>query len=413
MRCQTNYAVVLYTIDFYAEMLDWLGREIFSLLLRGLRKIIETDLIRDEQIILTDSTGYGILMRFEERRLMDQRIGNWTRRFGELLKRMQIQDMVPLSAGVYILENDFDSSKITVYIRKTGFAQHLGQFEGDPFIRYYCDEEYQSLKRKRWLEMKIRTACREHQLQAYLQPQYNLFTGKIAGAEALIRWNHPELGLVPPDDFIPLLEQNHCIIKTDFYMLEECCKMLYGWRERGVPIRPVSVNFSRLHAASDDFVPRFLSVTEQYGIHPDELRLEWTESAFMKWNFRAKKIAEQLRSRGFLVAIDDFGTGYSSLNVLADLPVDIIKLDKEFLNFQKGDHRHIDLLEHTVKIVRDLQFTVVVEGIEHRWQSELLKALGCEYAQGFLFSKPIPSAAYEELVSKESSQERPAGQNST
>lgn len=393
-----QYAVARYTMDFFTDVKSRLGEELLSDLMHDLKAVIEAGCEKEERILKEYPEGFDVLIRFAGRSRTDRRIREWFNSLKTVFKGFGGADAISFSGGVYELAGAFRPAQIEKYAERAAFAQSFGRISGNPFVRYYCNEDFQIRRRYRRLESQIGAAIGERQLQVYLQPQYSLFTRKIAGAEALVRWNHPRLGLIMPDDFIPLFERDHFIIDMDFYVLEECCKILRRWHSSGFPCVPISVNFSRLHAATDDFLPRFLAMIETYRIRPDEIRVEWTESAFAEGNEPVSRLARQLRSKKFLIAMDDFGAGYSSLNSLPELPVDVIKLDKRFLQFEKDDSRRRCFLQRVIMTANALQYTVLAEGVEFPWQSELLEQMGCEYIQGFLYGRPLPIPDYEDLV---------------
>lgn len=397
-----SYVVVRYAVDFFTDTRKVVGKDRLSALLRCLRAIVESDCIRRERIIRTYPDGFDILVLFSGRRELDGRIGGWARRFQKILKLLGASNVVSLSAGVGGAMDAFEPSRLEKSMNQAVFARHFGRLERNPFVRYYVDEDYQALRRQRRLEAQLCSAWRENQLQVYLQPQYDLDGRKIVGAEALVRWYHPERGLIMPDEFIPLLERNRCIMRLDFWMLEQCCKILQGWNARGRRGFPLSVNFSKMDAIREDFVPRFVSITEKYGVSPDQLCLEWTESAFSNQDGQVTRIAEQLHAKGYRIAMDDFGTGYSSLSLLADLPVDVVKWDRKFMDFQEDNRHRRSFLNQMMGISKSLKYTVIAEGVEYPWQAALLKQIGCKYAQGFLFGRPVPWRACEKAIGLES-----------
>ncbi len=393
-----RHAMVRYTMDFFPEIKNRMGDNLFDFLLHRLKIIMTDGFEADERIVTMRPDGYEAFVRFPGKKELDDRIGSWAHRFGEVLAGLRMPYGVSLSAGVCEVEEAADLSRPGEYSEKAAFAQVYGQLGSNPFVRYFSADDYQAFRRRRYLETQIPDAVREHQLQIYLQPQYALADRKIVGAEVLLRWNHPDLGFLLPNDFIPLLESDHFIIPIDFYVLEECCKILRRWHAENFRCVPLSVNFSRLHASTDDFVPRFLSVTEKYGILPGELQLEWTESAFSDQDVKVCRIAEQMRSRGYKIAMDDFGSGYSSLNALTSLPVDIVKWDKKFMDFPEGDRQRRYFLKQMMQVADKLRYTVIAEGVESAWQARLLQKIGCKYVQGFLYSRPVPPAACEKMI---------------
>lgn len=394
----SSYAVVRYTVDFYPDTKKTVGIVSLSALLHELHGVIEADCSANERILWEYPEGFDILLSFTGRSELDERIYKWSSRFHEILSSFGTPHVFSLSAGVSGAMDLSESAKLADYANQAAFARNFGQLEGNPFVRYYVDANYQMLRRQRQIEEQICAAWPESQFQVYLQPQYELDRKKIVGAEALVRWNEPERGLIMPDEFIPVLEKNRCITKLDFWMFEECCKILWKWDRTGCRSVPLSVNFSQVDADQKDFVSHFISIAEKYEIPPCLLCLEWTESAFSKKDGQVIQIAEQLHEKGYQIAVDDFGTGYSSLNILADLPVDIIKWDKKLLDFRSNNQQRWLLLSQIMNLSKKLGFKVIAEGVETQWQAALLQQIGCKYVQGYLFAKPLPWEDCEEAI---------------
>lgn len=393
-----TYSVVRYTVDFLPEARKLLGQNNLSALLQKLRDILKSGFVCGERILQVLPSGFDVLILYAGRKETDEKIGEWSHQFAKVLESMGFLGLISFSAGVSGAIDFLTPAALEDVIYQAKYAKHAGQLERNPFVRYYSDEDYQAQRRQRQLELGVWSALRNRQFEVYLQPQYLLDGLKIVGAEALVRWRHPEFGLILPDQFIPFMERDRCILQLDFYMLEECCKILRKWHLDGFPCVPISVNFSRLHAVTNDFMQHFVLITEKYGISPEDLRVEWTESAFTDQNMQVIRIAEQLRSLGYKIAIDDFGKGHSSLSALVNLPVDIIKWDKEFFDFCKNSARHRYFLEQMLLLAHGLGYEVIAEGIEFSWQEKLLQEIGGRYVQGFLYSKPLTLADYEKYA---------------
>ena len=246
-------------------------------------------------------------------------------------------------------------------------------------------------------------AFADHQFQIYYQPQYNYLNRRIVGTEALVRWIHPQFGIQPPGEFIPVFEDSGLITKLDLYVMEEACRFLRECRESGVPYVPVSFNVSRHDVYACDFVERMERIRKSYGIPVTDLRVEITESAVIGSSDFLIRFVSRLQSLGYTVEMDDFGSGYSSLNVLKDIEVDIIKLDKSFLNNMEKQEKHrkndVIVIKNIVNMVNDLDMEVIAEGVETQKQAEFLRGINCCMAQGFLFDRPLPHDEYEKRLS--------------
>ena len=229
----------------------------------------------------------------------------------------------------------------------------------------------------------------------YLQPKIDMFTDETIGAEALIRWQHPELGFVPPNDFIPLLEQEDVIYPVDQYIWEAACQFLAQRRKQGLPPLPVSVNVARRDLYRPDLVEVLEDLLKKYDLEPGLLRLEIIERAYTEDSGRiVSRVLTTLREKGFLIEMDDFGTGASTLSMAADMPVDVLKLDRSFLAQFPDSARHTEIVRFVVQLAQTLDLRLVAEGVETQQQVEALCQLGCRYAQGYYYSRPRPAEEF-------------------
>lgn len=247
------------------------------------------------------------------------------------------------------------------------------------------------------IENEMFTALNEKQFQVFLQPKCDITTSRVIGAEALVRWIHPTRGLIRPDLFIPLFERNGFIIKLDEYIWEETCKLISEWMKKGYPLVPVSVNVSRVHIFDPEFCDKITNLVYKYDIPFHLLELEFTESSFVANSDELYHLMSILKKRGFTLLMDDFGSGYSSLNMLKNSPVDIIKLDREFLNESSTTENGRIIINSTISMILKLKKQIIAEGVETAEQAHFLLNAGCSIAQGYYYSKPIDIPAFEEF----------------
>lgn len=267
------------------------------------------------------------------------------------------------------------------------------------FIGYYDATLGERLLREQQIINEMQPALEREEFAVYLQPKYNLKTGKPYGAEALVRWNHPQRGLVMPGTFIPVFERNGFIGKLDYYMWEHVCMLLRKWLDEGLEPAPVSVNISRASMYNPNIPELLTALVSKYRLPPAMLNLELTESAYMDNPEIMLRAVKKLQESGFVILMDDFGSGYSSLNTLKDIPVDVLKIDIKFL--EKGgirDGRNERILASVIRMAGWLELPVVVEGVETAAQKEFLESVGCGYVQGFFFARPMPAQAYESFI---------------
>lgn len=306
-----------------------------------------------------------------------------------------------LRAGIY---QDADM-KIAPEDRFDRAKQACDRIRGDYLsnVSYY-DKEFhvRSVYNERLIK-DVDSAIKNHDFLVYYQPKYNITgdTPKLCSAEALIRWKHPELGMISPGDFIPLFEHNGLIQKVDNYVWECAARQVDEWKKKLGYTLPVSVNVSRIDLFDPQLEEKLHKVLSDSGITENELMLEITESAYADDAAKVMEITEKLRSEGFKIEIDDFGSGYSSLNMIMNIPVDVLKLDRSFVKNLKKDEKSLMLVEIVIGIARFLNVPVVAEGVEDEDQLKTLKGMGCEIVQGFYFSRPVPAEEFEVFIKKE------------
>ena len=264
---------------------------------------------------------------------------------------------------------------------------------------FYRPELNQDANERFRLETALRRAIERDELALHYQPQVDLASGAIVGAEALLRWRHPERGQVTPASFIPLAEETGLILPLGEWVLKRACAQLCEWQRAGLALVPVSVNLSALQF-SEPIVACLRRVLDDYGVDPALIELELTESASMADADKSCALLLRLKAMGVRLAIDDFGTGYSNLNYLKRFPVDKLKLDQSFVRDILSDGDDLAISRAVVAMAHGLRLTVVAEGVESAGQLELLARLGCDLAQGYLFSPPVPPERFARLLAE-------------
>ena len=243
----------------------------------------------------------------------------------------------------------------------------------------------------------FRSALTQKQFAVYFQPKYGIRSPKpvLCGAEALVRWQHPELGMIPPGRFIPLFESNGLIRELDHYVWREAAAQIGDWRKRLGCSVPVSVNVSRIDMMDPDLADTFCRLVEENGLSFDDLHLEITESAYTEDSEEIIRVVSGLRARGFKIEMDDFGAGYSSLNMITKLPIDALKLDMMFIRTAFHETGNTGILKIMLDISRYLSVPMIAEGVETEEQMLTLQGLGCDIVQGYYFARPMPAKDFE------------------
>lgn len=262
-------------------------------------------------------------------------------------------------------------------------------------ILFYREQFKESLYNRKFIEENMQAAISERQFCIYLQPKYSITKNEIIGAEALVRWLHPERGMIFPDQFIPVIEENGFIKRLDYYIWEEACRFIKRCEAAGINNCPVSVNVSRIHLRDNECIGILSDMIKDYSIQKKLLELEITETADDQ---QISMKALQLKEEGFTLLMDDFGSGYSSLNILLETPFDVIKLDRKFMINMMLSGKGRLILEQVITMADKLQLGVLAEGVETKEQVELLQNIGCDQVQGYYYAKPMPEDEFYNLL---------------
>lgn len=360
--------------------------------LRDIAKIISKAVAENGIYARLNDDNFAILMKYDSDEDLIDFVDGIT---GELANYKLNIKLIP-SFGIFKISDR--SLTINAMCDRASIAKRT--IKGLVGERYaFFDESLsKAILEDKQIEDEMKQALEEHQFEMYLQPKISMSTMKPCGSEALIRWNHPKKGLIPPYKFIPLFERNGFVVEIDKYIWEEACKTIRKWLDEGKEPLPISVNLSRIHFKYDDLVDVIQGLVQKYNVPQKYFELELTESAFLDNEGAVNSTLIRLQQLGFTIAMDDFGVGYSSLNMLRKLPVNVLKLDRGFINEATCTERGFIVLNHVIHMAKDLKATVVCEGIETEEQAETLKNAGCDIAQGFLYAKPMPVKDYEDYV---------------
>lgn len=322
--------------------------------------------------------------------------------YGEIIKGVRKMNTVGFlpNFGVYEIV-DTTMAAVVMYDRATIALSHIvGNHTKRIYV--YHDSMVEAMEEELELLAEIQVGLEYDEFTFFVQPQCDISTGKIVGAEALVRWKHRTKGMIPPGIFIPVLEKNGFIADLDRLVWRKVCEWLRQWIDRGYQPVPISINVSRIDIFSMD-VPDYLGeLLATYQLEPSSLKVEITESAYAENDDKIVDTVKRLQTIGFLVMMDDFGSGYSSLNMLKSVSVDVIKIDMKFLDFdEQEDGKAISILETVVNMSRQMGLPIIVEGVETKIQEDFLRDMGCRYTQGYYYYKPLPIAEFENLLSDE------------
>lgn len=272
--------------------------------------------------------------------------------------------------------------------------------KGNEFSSYswYSQDLLAKIEQETYYTEHIDQSIANHEFKLYLQSQVNLDTLEVISAESLVRWQRDDGAFIYPDAFIPLFEKNGIISKIDFHMLELVCQFLAKQRDSEKPLFQIAVNISRVTLSHTDFLQQFIEIVDRYHIPHKYIEVEVTESALIQLGVTTSQILHDLRALDFSIAMDDFGAGYSNLSSLSTLPVHVLKLDKQFLWGIDTNEKMTLIITNTVNLAHSMGITVICEGVEQESHVAFLKSIGCEYAQGYYFARPIPSEEFEQTI---------------
>lgn len=331
---------------------------------------------------------FVVLLTYETKEELEQRIRNY---------RKQLQEAsnggykLSLRVGIYLME-DSDETFSTAFNRSM-MAFAAAKEMGNHFFAFYNSNMEEQLVWEQYVENYFSTALRNREFAVYYQAKINAETGEVSGAEALVRWIRPDGTIIPPGRFISVLENNGTIAELDRYMFREVCLRQKAWLDEGRPIVPVSVNLSRVQLAEQNFVDAYAEILEATGLPSQYVALEFTESAMFDNEEILRKTVDQLHALGIKVLIDDFGVGYSSMMTLKVIPVDILKMDKSFID-TIGDERSDKIVVGMIEFALSLGMSVTAEGVENDQQYNFLRSHRCDDIQGYFFSVPTPAREY-------------------
>ncbi len=299
---------------------------------------------------------------------------------------------VVLQVSIGIAAWPIDGNEVETLLRNADSAMHHAKRQGGNNVQFYTESMNAAALHHLTLEEKLRHALDENQFEVHYQPKVALSSGDIVGFEALLRWRDPEIGMVMPNDFIPIAEESGLIVQIGAWVLTEVCRQLAEWRDNDLAVLPVAINLSVQQLREADLAGTVRASLTSAGIDASLLELEITESMLLGDGEKVRATLNSLRVSGIQIAIDDFGTGYSSLSYLRRLPVDILKIDRAFVENIEVDEEDAALAEAIIAMARALRLTVVAEGVETPGQREILAGWGCDAYQGFVFSPAVPAS---------------------
>jgi len=394
---RATLAMLMVDFDRFRRVNDRYGQRDGDMFLRLAAERIAACLRTDEMLCRVGGDEFALAISGFRKDIDAARVARRVlRAFHEPISHGGASCVLTASIGIAVFPQDGAGAELLISSAETALF-HAKRFGGDRY-EFYRPELNASAAERLDLETDLRVAVREDQLVAHYQPKVDGRTMSWRGSEALVRWQHPERGLVPPGKFIPIAEEAGLIGEIGEWVLREACRQGRIWQQGDGAALPVSVNVSARQFEREDFTQQVLRVLQDTGLAPSSLELELTESTLMSDLEKVQGVMFALRQYGVRFAIDDFGTGYSSLAVLRSLPVDTLKVDRTFVQRIAENSRDAGLAEAIVALAQGLEIETTAEGVETQEQAELLRSLGCHHLQGFLYSPALPAEELDALL---------------
>lgn len=406
-KCLQNktgqYALVSLDIENFKLINNAFGIEAGNKTLRYIHQVLLRRLKPGEITARAGADKFYVLMEYLSNEQIEMRLEQFSRDLNRFNERQANKYYFKCMAGVFVI----DHPELSMFIMQDR-VNAARKYEKKDFINefisvvFFSGMEQRRLMIEKEIDNKMTDALKRREFVVYLQPKYELRYNTIVGAEALVRWMDPSFGLIAPKEFIPVFEKNGFIEKLDLYVFDQVCSYLQGWKESGCRPIPVSINLSRAHFKNADFLEQFYAVFKKYTIPPEWIEFELTETMIFENMEFLTYVIQRFHELGFSCSLDDFGSGYSSLNILKDVPVDVLKLDRGFFSETIKDVRRSEIvIGNVIHLAKELQMKTVAEGVESFEQVKMLRRLQCDMVQGFVFSRPVPVDVFEKMAFQE------------
>ena len=396
-RDRKKVAILFVDLDRFKNINDSLGHDVGDLLLKESAKKF-TDVVRvNDTVSRLGGDEFVIVMEdFAIEQDVATIIKKLMHEFDKPFSLKGYECHITLSVGVSFYPTDGEDSE--VLIKNADAAMYRAKEEGRNNYRFYTSALTSSAFERLKLENSLRHAIKQNELLLYYQPKVSLLSGAVLGAEALIRWQHPEYGLMLPEAFISLAEETGLILPIGEWVLRTACTQFKLWQSSGLELDHIAVNVSAIQIRRGNLVSMVKQILQETQLNPHRLELELTESTIMEKTKAVTEMLEELRHLGVTVAIDDFGTGYSSLSYLKSLPINKLKIDQSFIHDIPNDKNDMAITHAINALGQSLQLGIVAEGVESKEQKDFLESLGCDEAQGYLYSRPIPTDEFVQFT---------------
>jgi diguanylate cyclase (GGDEF)-like protein len=400
IRSDYDFALIMLDIDSFRYINDALGYQLGDQLIVQVARRLKEFLGDDGFLCRYTGDQFAIIIQNLDKSWDYEQV---VKRIITLFKDAYKVDLheLDLTVSLGISMYPYDERDPDLLINYANISLLRSKNEGKNRYKFYSSDLGIQVYKQVVLRNDLLKAIERNQFQVYFQAQVRLESSDILAAEALVRWEHPEWGMVSPNEFIPLAEETGFIINLGNWMLREVCKTYKQWMEQGLPPIKISVNYSSIQFFERSFVENIINIINEYELNPHFLIMEITESVFMKNPEKAIVDIKRLQAEGIQVALDDFGTGFSSLSYLNSFNIDILKIDRSFIKNVLLDDASTIITRSVIDLAQELSIKLVAEGIENMEQLSYLRDLHCYTGQGYLYNKPMPKSEFEQLLAKE------------
>lgn len=399
------YSIVELDILNFKMINELFGYQAGDAFLKYFAKCLKEEIQTDELYYRHHADCFGLMLHEQDKQTLIKRMEKLKAKICSYELHPQQHYYIQCSCGIKIFDEREQNQAIDFVINRAMMALKECKKHSNSDIYIYDDKLYNASQHQSLIESRMETALQNHEFEVYLQPKHDIVTEKIVGAEALVRWNM-DGKIIMPDEFIPLFEENGFITKLDMYVLDHAFSYMEEWQSKGYCIKQINVNQSRMLMYRSNYMEDIKKIIKRHHVDTSAIVLEVTESVALEDMEILKETIQSVHQLGFEVSMDDFGSGYSSLNVLQALPFDELKLDRFFVKDMGVDHeKQKKIIQYIIELNKSLNVRTVAEGVETKAQLEFLRGIGCDIAQGYYFSKPLPKNEFDKLLEKEQGNE--------
>ena len=393
-RANEKFTLLFIDIDHFKVINDSMGHEAGDQLLTSVTQRLQHALRRSDTIARLGGDEFTVIL--ENISELDDVMAVTQNLLDSLSGPLQIGEReVQVGASIGIAIFPEDGTNFGTLLKHADTAMYRAKEQGRNKFEFYKAEMSSAAMYRLELENSLRKAIDKGEFVVYYQPKYELKTRTCWGMEALVRWQHPEEGLISPDDFIPLAEETGIIVKLGRWVIETACEQFSEWKKQGYKIHNLAINISARQFSEQNLPRLFETVLKENGLDARDIEIELTENTLVENHDKAKAILNELHEMGLRIALDDFGTGYASMAYLKDFPIDTVKIDRSFITDIPNNVEDMAIVRAISSLTKALDLCLIAEGAENDTQIEFLKDIGCEQGQGFYWSKPVPAEVFE------------------